>query len=155
MRAQRSSFEEKLKAARERALRQMAKYEAAVGRGMGKVESRAILSEATVFDKATVCLRDAKVKYCLNNRQLECLKYVSYQNPHDPTWSPMKLYRKADLLGRAVAIYGSAENLRAELAKRKKSREKRAVNAAAKRAAAGGAVPRRAGKVPVARRLAQ
>ena len=61
------------------------------------------------------------------------LKPVLYQNPYDPSYSPMKMFKKEKLHVKAVAVYGSDAKLDAERAKRASAREKRKANAKAKR----------------------
>ena len=75
MRGAREDFERELQAKlvkqRADALKKMGKYEAAVRRGVGKTEARAMLAEAEVFDEEVVCQKDAMARYCLNVKQVQ------------------------------------------------------------------------------------
>ncbi|XP_055694957.1 DNA repair protein complementing XP-A cells homolog [Lutzomyia longipalpis] len=71
---------------------------------------------------------DAKKEYLLQDCDLEKreppLKYIIRKNPHNVRWGEMKLYLHVQIEKRALEVWGSEENLRAQHELRDEKREK-------------------------------
>ena len=59
-----------------------------------------------------------KDDWCLRPKDLEGLPYGLDTNPENASWAPMKLYRRVDVLERALARWKSRAGLEAELKRR-------------------------------------
>lgn len=59
-----------------------------------------------------------KDDWCLRPKDLEGLPYGLDTNPENASWAPMKLYRRVDVVERALARWKSRARLEAELKRR-------------------------------------
>ena len=59
-----------------------------------------------------------KDDWCLRPKDLEGLRYGLDTNPENASWAPMKLYRRVDVLERALARWKTRAGLEAELKRR-------------------------------------
>jgi DNA repair protein len=71
----------------------------------------------------------AKKDYMLTDFSLSTLKYLSKPNPHNASWSHIKLYLRKHLKDRAAVRWGSFENMTS----RRRAREERKYEAAVKK----------------------
>ncbi|XP_065833696.1 DNA repair protein complementing XP-A cells-like [Oscarella lobularis] len=84
--------------------------------------------ENDVDDKHALITRtDAKQQYLLKDCDLDqrepLLRFIVRKNPHNSTWSDMKLYLKAQVVKRSYEIWGGKEELESQLAKRAENKQ--------------------------------
>ncbi|CAK1601510.1 unnamed protein product [Parnassius mnemosyne] len=86
---------------------------------------------------ALVTRTEAKSEFLLQDCDLDmrspALRCVRRRNPHRARFAEMRLYLRAQVEARALAVWGSAERLQAERAARRQRRERTEQRAAARR----------------------
>mmetsp|Transcript_15540 Transcript_15540/g.25924 ORF Transcript_15540/g.25924 Transcript_15540/m.25924 type:complete len:157 (-) Transcript_15540:19-489(-) len=81
-------------------------------------EEEVELEEFEVGASKFVSKKEAKQMYCLPDGTLEVCSFVEKDNPHHKGWTPMKLYKRAEIRRRARKRFEGLEGLIAERKKR-------------------------------------
>jgi hypothetical protein len=80
------------------------------------------LEEFEVNASQFVSKKEAKQMYCLPDGTLEVCSFVEKDNPHHKGWTPMKLYKRAEIRRRARKRFGGLEGVAEERQKRAERR---------------------------------
>ena len=88
-------------------------------------ESNAYTGPLEVFEEDAsewITKQEAKAKYCVPDGTLAVCETMEKPNPHNPQWTPMKLYRRSEIRRRAHKRFGGLEGLIHERNKREEAR---------------------------------
>lgn len=84
------------------------------------IPCRRLTDEFDLITKA-----DGMANYLLPSDSFQLLRFVSKNNPHNPGWTPMKLFLRKEVKSLAIKRFGSLENILEEKHKREEKKLQR------------------------------